>query len=408
MGDFNLDLAQLQRLSSEWPGIFQITKADGDLATVRRNGGRTIDYICVRQPGYDTGFAEALPCSKVLQDWDISDHYPVINKLPSMACRPHRTPAPTIAQTPASKRIRVPEKEMLESISSNNRWAALAEYAASADEALDRDAALAQLNIQASRLKTTCHEIAAELELHNSPRQSGPSVVPTKLHRSINTRRKAWRKVLAMLKDPLAHDVEIDETEEQYSRCKKRTRSLVSKFRRKLWHKRVAKAHANLLHNPKQFWKWASYTAKWNLKSAAGGVQPIMNADGVLVVTLPEILEAWRSHFKRLATDITGNSLDPEKWRPIADDTTLDPLPDLDGAMTKEDLWYCVQRMKQHSAPGDDGIPSDFYRAVAEDRRAHDEWLEFCAMDQGEPPPQPPIPMTKALLSVIRQQWAPA
>jgi hypothetical protein len=77
-------------------------------------------------------------------------------------------------------------------------------------------------------------------------------------------------------------------------------------------------------------------------------------------------------------------------------------------AMTKEDLWCCVQRMKQHSAPGDDGIPSDFYRAVAEDRRAHDEWLEFCAMDQGEPPPQPPIPMTKALLSVIRQQWAPA
>jgi hypothetical protein len=279
-------------------GIFQTTKADGDLATVRRNGGRTIDHICVRQPGNDAGAADALPCSKVLQDWDVSDHHPVANKLPSMACRPHRAPAPTMARTPASQRIPAPEKEMMEAISSNNRCSALAECAASADEELDRDAALAQLNVQASNLKTACHEIADELELHNSPRQSGPSVAPTKLRHSINKRRKAWRKVLAMLKDPLAHDVELDEAEDQCSRCEKRTRSPVSSFRRKLWHKRVAKAHANLLHDPKQFWKWASCTAKWNLKSAAGGVQPIKNADGVLVVALPEILEAWRGHFK--------------------------------------------------------------------------------------------------------------
>ena len=105
-----------------------------------------------------------------------------------------------------------------------------------------------------------------------------------------------------------------------------------------MWHKRVAKAHANLLHNPRQFWKWASYTAKWNLKSAGGGVQPIMNPDSVLVVTLPEILEAWCAHFKRLVSDVSGNSGDPEKWRATAGDETLDPLPGIDGDMQQEDL----------------------------------------------------------------------
>ena len=147
----------------------------------------------------------------------------------------------------------------------------------------------------------------------------------------------------------------------------------MSQFRRHLWHKRVAKAHANLLHNPKQFWKWASYTAKRNLKSAAGGIQPIMNAAGDLVVTLPEILEAWHAHFKRLATDISGNSGDPTKWQPIAEAETLPNLPGLDGTMSQEDLWLCVKRTKQHSAPGDDGIPSDFYRACWEDKLAYDE-----------------------------------
>jgi hypothetical protein len=99
-----------------------------------------------------------------------------------------------------------------------------------------------------------------------------------------------------------------------------------------------------------------SYTAKWNRKSAARGIKPIMNADGNLVVTLPKILEAWRAHFKKLATDVSGNSGYPTKWRPIAEDETLGPRPGLDGNMLKEDLWMCVSWMKQHSAPGNDNI----------------------------------------------------
>ena len=403
MGDFNLDLPQLQRLTTDWPGIYQVAKNEGDLSTVRRTGGRCVDHICLRT---SAACSSALPRSKVLQDWDISDHYPVVNKIPAMKRTPQRVPARTAERAKHSKRIRVPKNGAeMESIASHNRWESLAPDAAAADEELDRDTALAQLNEKASGLKKVCHEIAAELELHNSVAPSGPSIVPTKLRRSINSRRKAWRKVLALLKDPRSHDVELDEAEAAHLACTKRARSLVTKFRRRLWHKRVAKAHANLLHNPKQFWKWASYTAKWNLKSAAGGIQPIMNAAGDLVVTLPEILEAWRAHFKRLATDISGNSGDPTKWRPIAEDETLPNLPGLDGTMSQEDLWCCVQRMKQHSAPGDDGIPSDFYRACWEDKLAYDDWLEACAQAQGVPPDPPDCYMTQALLQVIKLSW---
>jgi hypothetical protein len=208
-----------------------------------------------------------------------------------------------------------------------------------------------------------------------------------------------------MLKDPGTHEVELEEAEARHQVCTKRARSLVTKFRRRLWQKRVAKAHANLLHNPKQFWKWASYTAKWNLKSAAGGIQPIKNSEGVLVVTLPEILEAWRCHFKKLASDLTGNSGSPAKWAPIAADVSLESLPGLDGSMSQDDLWNCIGRMKQHSAPGDDGIPSDFYRACLEEKRSYDAWTELVGIAGQAAPPAPVCYMTSALLAVISLSW---
>jgi hypothetical protein len=141
------------------------------------------------------------------------------------------------------------------------------------------------------------------------------------------------------------------------------------------------------------------------LKSASSGIQPIQNDDGVLVVTLPEILAAWRSHFKRLATDVTGNSQHPEKWQAIAEDETLGALPNVDGDITKEDIWRCVGRMKKHSAPGSDGIPSDFYGACMTDKADYEAWLEAVGMCLGEPPPAPPCYMTHAILAVIVLAW---
>ena len=203
---------------------------------------------------------------------------------------------------------------------------------------------------------------------------------------------------MALYKDPEAHDAKLAKAKTRYAMCKAQTRRRITLFRRKLWQKRVAKAHANLLHNPKQFWKWASSTAKWN-------VQPIMNAAGTLAVTLPEILDAWRSHFQRLATDVTGNSQNPAKWKDIAADDSLAPLRHLDQDITQDDLWRCIARMKRHSAPGGDGIPSDFYGACLVDKHEWDDWIADVAQAEGEPPPPPPVHMTKALLAVISLSW---
>ena len=186
MGNFNLDLPQLQRLTTDWPGIYQVAKNEGDLSTVRRTGGRCVDHICMRT---SAACSSALPRSKVLQDWDISDHNPVVNKIPAMKRTQQRVPARTAERSKNSKRIQVPTNGAeMETIASHNRWESLAPDADAADKVLDRDAALAKLNDKASTLKQVCHEIAAEMELHNLVMPSGPSIVPTKLRRSIKRR----------------------------------------------------------------------------------------------------------------------------------------------------------------------------------------------------------------------------
>jgi hypothetical protein len=118
----------------------------------------------------------------------------------------------------------------MEAIASHNPWSSLAEDEEDnvANMYPSRNNALVLLNTKASGLKMVCHKIAEEIESHNSGKPSGPLIVTGKLRHSINACRKAWRKVLALLKDPLAHDVEINEAEAAHLASTKRAWSLVS------------------------------------------------------------------------------------------------------------------------------------------------------------------------------------
>jgi hypothetical protein len=83
MGDLNKTLVGAQRLASTWPGTFKILKNAGDVPTVQRASGRTVDHICL----FDKGLlpaGERMPPPVVLGDWDISDHYPVVGSLPAL------------------------------------------------------------------------------------------------------------------------------------------------------------------------------------------------------------------------------------------------------------------------------------------------------------------------------------
>jgi hypothetical protein len=373
MGDLNESLVGAQGLARSWPGTFEILPNAGNVPTVRRDSGRTVDHICL----FDNGLlppGERMPPPAVLGDWDISDHYPVVGSLPALLRQAATPAAPPTPARSHRKRIQSPTESQKYEVIESNRWEALAADAAAADAELAGDEQLASINRKSTALLACCHSVANDLSLHQVPPREGPSCVPTSLGRVINHRRKAFRRLRQAKADPLAHDVEIEALHISHLIAAKQASQATKLFRRKLWHKRVPKAHCALLHNPHQFWHWASLTARWNLKASAAGIQPVRGRDGELKTTLPEQLEVWRTHFGELAADVTGNSQDPGPWQAIAEDTSLPALPGLDDDFSREDVWQALKGMKTHRAPGGDGIPTDFYQAALKEKQRHAEW----------------------------------
>jgi hypothetical protein len=372
MGDLNENLVGAQRLARAWPGTFEVLRNEGEAPTVRRDSGRTVDHMCFFANGLLPA-GESMRPPAVLGDWDISDHYPVVGSLPALLRQAPAAPppAPTARR---QARIQCPTESQKFDIIESNRWEALAQDAADADAELEGDKERSSICRKSQALLACCHAVTKDLSLHQVPPREGPSCVPMSIGRVINHRRKAFRRLRRAKADPLAHDVEIAELHTAHAVAAQQAMRATKMFRRRLWHKRIRKAHCALLHNPRQFWRWASLTARWNLKASAAGIQPVRDRAGVLQTTLPEQLEVWRTHFGDLASDVTGNSQDPGRWQTIAQDTTLCALDGLDDDFTLADVWKALQGMKTHRAPGGDGIPTDFYRSALQEKRRHAEW----------------------------------
>jgi exonuclease III len=402
MGDLNEDLEGAQRLAQAWPGTFDVLANQGRVPTTRRTGGRTIDHICLFGNGHLPGTVSP---PHVLRDWDISDHFPVVARIPplrTLAERAERGTPAEVQDVPPTPRIRTPEFHQRDSIIDANPWEALADDAAAADAELDADAAQAALAALSGRLIACCHNVAAGLDLVQTPPREGPSSVPRRLSRVIRRRRKAFRRLRRAEANPSVPEDALTGFQVSHREAAKAATTATKQFRRKLWHKRVSQAHADLLRSPRQFWRWASFTARWNLKSASSGIQPVRNRAGVLQTTLSGQLEVWRDHYATLASDSTGNSQRPEKWIAIAEDDRLPPLPGLDHDFNRSEVWTALERMKTHRSPGADGIPTDFLRACLEERVRHKAWL---ASNPRPDQPEPPTHMTSAILGIAQRSW---
>jgi hypothetical protein len=132
-----------------------------------------------------------MPRPKVLGNWDISNHFPVVCSLLSLLQQAASRPAPRSAQ---GKRARIhrPTTQQRFTIIQSNYWAALAEDAAKADAELDRDVQIARIGAKSKAIISCCHAIAEDLELHQAPPRSGPPCVPRSIGRIINSLHKAF------------------------------------------------------------------------------------------------------------------------------------------------------------------------------------------------------------------------
>lgn len=395
-----MDLEELQRETVTWPTPLYALANHGGQPT-RRQGGRTIDHIAYRGLPATPG---PIPVPLVLDDWDLSDHFPVLARFPKLVA--NRAP-PTAAPTPAGlPRIFVKRPETRTEIASTNRWASLLEEFEDDPDPYPDDPAprdpegptapdpAPPLEHLSTRWTETCHAVAEDLSLtaSDNPR---PITVPRVLVRAVRRRRKTFRTYRQALQTP--NDAEtITVTSQQYEDAKRRSKKAIRHYQAKAWHRQIRLAHAQMIHRPREFWTFSSRHGRWRTKGAPAGLQPIYASDGTLLTNQPAILARWAQHYEMLGTDVTGHSQQADYWQHLdPQETRQPPITELDAAFTRIDVWDALSRMKRHKAPGHDGIPTDFLQACLQENKDSPE----------ENAPPRPCPMTDCLCSLLNAAY---
>ena len=383
VGDWNMDLEDVQREVVNWPHPVH-PLANHGLTPTRPRGGRVIDHIAYWGA---TDAAALVPAPRVLEDWDLSDHYPVLARFPRLLAHPTHAAPPAPANS--LPRIRVKKPESRESIASSNRWSVLADDIQETLEARSDDplGALASLSQQWT---DTCHLVAKDEGLIE-PDRPPPTTVSRSIVRAIKRRRRMYRELQRAIQHEDNDAVDLART--HYREAHKSSRKAVKRVNAKRWHKQIYQAHVNMLHRPRDFWSFSSRHGRWNTKGAPAGLQPIYAADGSLLTALPDIVNRWAEHYETLGTDVTGHSQDGAYWSAMDPEPRAAVLDGLDAAFGTGEVWAALRHMKRHKAPGKDGVPTDFLQACLKEKREGDDGVPL------------PTPMTDCLVALTNHAY---
>jgi len=409
MGDFNMHMTELQVQLAGCQQPFRVLPIQGGASTRRccRGGEPTpaIDFIT-----FCGGTEAAVPPARVLDSWDISDHFPVVAKLPGLTRTPEQGIAPPRPAT-LGRRIVMEDPDLKGKVASSNYWQPLADSLV--DEVVEALETLhtpgvtptshqERLNGMAKKFTDTCHQVAEQLALHQRVVGQAPPRVASRVRKAIDRRRA----IFCELRRAESHGDRdaVAQVGARYQVAQVKARKVIRITGRKAWYKSIQEAHVNMRERPRYYWRWASATAGWRQKSSAAGIQPVLGPDGCLLTALADIHRAWGEHYAALAADATGHSQDAQHWE------FLDPHPQanawitsLDAPFTAADIWTALRKTKAHRAPGGDGIPTELLKACLVEERAI---LSHAEQTQGELPPTPPTPMTDALELLLNFAYA--
>ena len=378
LGDWNLDLDEVQRETTMWPYPAH-TLANLGLVPTRRRGGRTIDHISYWGTPAMGG---AIPPPRVLTDWDLSDHYPVMARFPGLVDRAHMEQP--VVPAGGRPRIWVTRPETRQDIVSANYWAPLAEEFLDAANAPENP--IQVLDSLSVRWADTCHAVARDLDLTREG-AAKPATVSKSLSRAIRRRRQAFRQWTQKVSEGTQTEAQIEVARVAYEEARRTSRKAIRRHTTKAWHRQILKAHAQMLHRPRDFWQWSSRHGNWRTKGAPAGLQPVYATDGTLLTALPDIVRRWASHYETLGTDVTGHSQVEDYWSHMCPDPLGPELEELNASFTKTEMWQALGVMKRHKAPGKDGVPTDFLQACLQEKPLQD------------------TPMSEALLTLLNMAY---
>ena len=400
MGDLNCKRQWLNRQISKWGDCGMVALVpQGNPRTLIRQGVRysAIDHMLVNGMQIPTNDCKA----RVIRDWDGSDHLPLFAKIPLtfqqrdngnqwQPVRGKRFVARNIQRCPAS---------VVSEIRDDNRWTPLAQLC----DPLPAPEALATEFTEVSRKVAEGHE-----DLVRDPRppsnnlsrvQRYPPYCSKKSKRLIERRRCKFRQLMS------APTPQKPQIERQYKDLAKEARASAKQDRAVFWHRSVLKGARCLVRNDaKAYWRFIKSVSGQGRAGSSMLTQPVKNARGSLEVDPEKIAKTWADHYGALMQDSTGHSKDANHWKVPARGLQLRPPIDpenqrLNHRPTWREICLVLHGMKNHKAPGVDGIPPEWFK-LAQDALDDEERIgrqRRVARPQSE--------MGKALYNLILSMW---
>lgn len=348
MGDFNKVRNDLQSLAMQ-RGLAVRHGINGVERTCTKGAsGNAIDHILITQR-----HSELLTDIRVDRSLDGSDHWPLLASL--------HTRRRTGALEPSAPRMtwnttNVPTNVSL-AVASHNFWAPL--FDDINDEA-EEDEHVDKISKMGTAFTSICNTIGDSTHLTRTRGQFSKHVTSREHMMACRERRRLYCKLKLINRN--SQPVQYADAFWAYQCQRKTTASLACKERKIRWAKGVVKASDLTTPTSRDRWQWMTSTAGWRRRDRSDTLNPVRDSDGVLQLDGPEIREVWRSHFGKLASDITGHSQDRDYWERTLPGILAPTITSLNCDLSRSELVTTLRRMKRNKAPGPDGIPVDFIR----------------------------------------------
>ncbi len=348
VGDFNMPLEKIRKyISNHFPDWSVAESRNKQFTWAKGKHSSCIDHIVFNR-AMETHINMTSTCSSF---YDVSDHNPIILSCKKDPSDVFKKPSKVFKW---SKHICNTKSS---SILSHNYFSVL-------DDELSKNVNNLSADDMVQKFIDSSNAIGKDIKALIPTTQHTPG-----FHCPYYIRKLSHEKHLAYMNiKPLSNCENIDKYLEQFTLYNKlclTIKRIKSKFRSNKYKANVI-SMGKLFVDKNYRLGWCKLKKISNPSSASSPNTVIKNSIGQDLFTHSDQLRRWAEHYKNLASDVTGHSLDRYYWNAIFPHANLTPW-NINEPISLSEIRSIILSMKNNKAPGPDGIPIEFYKAIFSD-----------------------------------------
>lgn len=393
LGDFNMDGKSLDNRCRRKAAMLSRLQPVGASQTrfPVRGRGRDIDHLMV-----SPGMAAVLRPPRVMRDYCMSDHRPLVSQI--------RLTTEDLFETPR-RTSRIDNKALIvnaEKLVHHNKWTALLDL---------EDDTPNQLSELAEGFSRANDFVSRSLGVRKWSVGQKPKF-PRKVKGLLKRHKELARQVAT---EHLNSGKANEETLKLWRDAKAKLREGLKGLRRRQRQKLYAQiADDYNEHDSKNM--WSRLRSQVHSTHRGEGLQPVRNKRDELRVDANGILEATAEHYRALAQDDPDRlSRDEHHWEGIDAGVEQPELPGINDDLEWPVVLIAIREMNRNTSPGLDGSHVNELKClVAEECMAelkvqNPDWVRpdnvRVDLDKDHLPKSPLTPMGKALFKVLVAVW---